>query len=169
MNNNIQAVNQKGETLLELTMAAGLAVLVISALTITTIIGLRNTQLSQNQTQATKLAQEGLEHVRSIRSRNQTVCLLSGPITWDNLLSSAVQLNKTEFKQDVSTCDATAANLAITNSGNPDLSPTPQLPFTRRIYLQKTDANQITVTAQVSWTDYSGSHHSELITILSNQ
>lgn len=159
-------INEHGETLLELTMAAGLAVLVIAALTITTIIGLRNSQLSQNQTQATKLAQEGLEKVRSLRSRNQTVCLVSNsPQNWDDLYAS--DFVKTEFKFGGSGCPEPATSLAVSSA--PDLSPTNDLPFTRRIYLEKSSSNQITVTSLVSWTDYSGPHQTQLITILSNQ
>lgn len=149
-------------------MAAGLAVLVISALTITTIIGLRNSQLSQNQTQATKLAQEGLEKVRSLRSRNQSVCLdLNSPIPWDSIFAADLAQKK-EFKLNGVGCSDPSGNYLVTSAA-PDLAPTSALPFTRRLYLQKTSPKQINVTSTVSWTDYSGSHQSELITILSNQ
>lgn len=148
-------------------MAAGLAVLVISALTITTIIGLRNSQLSQNQTQATKLAQAGIEQVRSIRSRNQSVCLsLNTPIFWDDLYGQS--FTKKEFKLNGPGCSDPSGAYLVTSS-SPDLTPTTTLPFTRRIYLEKTTAGQINVTSVVSWNDYSGPHQTELITLLSNQ
>lgn len=163
-----QNITQSGETLLELTMAAGLAVLVISALTITTIIGLRNSQLSQNQTQATKLAQEGIEKVRSLRSRNQSVCLdLGSPMPWDSVFTASDFTNK-EFKLNGANCSDPSGNYLVTSAA-PDLSPTTSLPFTRRLYLTKTGSKQINVTSTVSWRDYSGPHQTELITVLSNQ
>lgn len=168
MKTKLTTLTQTGETLLELTMAAGLAVLVISALTITTIIGLRNSQLSQNQTQATKLAQEGIEKVRSLRSRNQSVCLdLNSPIPWDSVFT-APDFTSKEFKLNGTGCSDPSGNYLVT-SAIPDLTPTTSLPFTRRLFLTKTGSKQINVTSIVSWRDYSGPHQTELITVLSNQ
>jgi DNA-binding NarL/FixJ family response regulator len=45
----------------------GVAIIVVGALTFATIASLRNAQFSQNQAQATKLAQEGLEKVKSLK------------------------------------------------------------------------------------------------------
>lgn len=150
-------------------MAAGLAVLVISALAITTIVGLRNSQLSQNQIQATKLAQAGIEEVRSIRSRDQSVCLAPNtPLPWDDIYGQ--NFSRSEFRLNGNGCTgATGSYLVYTGDGTPDLAPTSQLPFTRRIYLEKTSSTEIMVTVTVDWNDYSGPHQSKLITILSNQ
>lgn len=162
-------INQTGETLIELTMAAGLAVLVVSALTITTIIGLRNSQLSQNQAQATKLAQQGIEQVRAIRSRNQSVCLvLNNPIPWDNLYTQEFPDKEKDYKINGTGCSDSSGTYLVLST-TPDLSPTQALPFTRHIHLEKTSPDQISVSSVITWSDYSGPHQTELITILSNQ
>lgn len=61
--------NEKGQSLLELVVSIAIAILVLGALTFAIITSLRNASFASNQAQATKLAQEGLENVRSTRDR----------------------------------------------------------------------------------------------------
>ena len=49
------------------------SVIVVGALVFAIIASLRNAQFSKNQSQATKLAQEGIEKVRSARDRGETI------------------------------------------------------------------------------------------------
>lgn len=79
--------NQLGQTLIELVIVIAVLVLIIGALVSATIASLRNAQFSNNLTQATKLAQEGIEKVRSSRDRNKTISF--GTITsWNGSSSS---------------------------------------------------------------------------------
>ena len=68
--------NDKGQSLMELVVVLAVMIFVISALTFATIASLRNAQFSQNQAQATKLAQEGMERVRTSRDRNANINLI---------------------------------------------------------------------------------------------
>jgi hypothetical protein len=67
-------INNRGQTLLEIAVMMGVILIVVGGLTITVINGLKNSQFSQNQIQATKLAQEGLEKVKLISENNWQVC-----------------------------------------------------------------------------------------------
>lgn len=66
-------LNQKGQSLIEVVVALSVAAVIITALLIVVITSLRNAQLSQTQSRATKYAQEGLERVRAIRDRDGAV------------------------------------------------------------------------------------------------
>lgn len=63
-------MSNKGQTLIEVIVVITVGLLVVASLTFATLFSLRNAKFSQNQNQATKLAQEGLEKVRSIRDRD---------------------------------------------------------------------------------------------------
>src|SRR5574342_63826 len=58
----------KGQTLIEVLVALAVAVVVVSAITITSISSLSNVQLVKDQDHALKYAQEGIEIVRKIRN-----------------------------------------------------------------------------------------------------
>lgn len=68
---------QNGQSLVEVVVALSVAAVIITALLIVVITSLRNAQLSQTQSRATKYAQEGLEKVRAIRDRDGTVSSLT--------------------------------------------------------------------------------------------
>lgn len=57
-------VRNGGQSLIEVLVALSLAVLAIGALVSVTVTSVKNAQFSQNQTQAEKYAQEGMEWVR---------------------------------------------------------------------------------------------------------
>lgn len=84
---------EKGQTLLELLVVLSVSVIVIGALVFATIASLRNAQFAKNQAQATKLAQDGIEKVRSGRDRNLTVLVgslpgVTGEMSWNGSSSS---------------------------------------------------------------------------------
>jgi Tfp pilus assembly protein PilV len=72
-----------GQTLIEVVVALGIAVTIISAVVSVVLSSLRSTEFSRTQNQATLLAQEGIEVVRQIRNTsystfqalNGTYCL----------------------------------------------------------------------------------------------
>lgn len=61
---------QKGETLIEALVALGLISIVVAAVATTITTSLSNIQYNENQTLATKYAQQGIESVRQIRNQN---------------------------------------------------------------------------------------------------
>lgn len=164
--------NQKGSTLLEVLVSLALVLFVVTALTITTINGLKNSQLSQNQLQATKLAQEGVEQVKQARERNCEIHLTGDliPYVWYGPGQSIFSRNLgADFKLNVP---------GIRLSGNPPPPPACSLDqvttdqvlenkFNRRITIQDdVGVNKKKVIVKVSWTDFSGPHTSEVVTIL---
>lgn len=58
---------QRGQTLLEILIALGASVFVLSAITVVVISSLSGTQFTKNQNLAKQYAQEGIEVVRRIR------------------------------------------------------------------------------------------------------
>lgn len=68
---------EAGQSLLELIIVIAVSTMIVGALAFATIFSIRNAQLSKNQSQATKLAQEGIERVRTGRDRNSLVSVLS--------------------------------------------------------------------------------------------
>lgn len=61
-----------GQTLVEVLLALGIAVIIITAIISVVIIALSNASFSKNQNLANAFAQEGLEVVRAIRDRSWT-------------------------------------------------------------------------------------------------
>lgn len=57
-----------GQTLFEVTIALGIAVLVITGITAAATLSVRNANFAKNQARATSLSQEGLEWVRAQRN-----------------------------------------------------------------------------------------------------
>ncbi len=198
-------MTQKGQSLLEIVTLTGVILAVVTGLTITVINGLKNSQFSQNQTQATKLAQEGLEEVRTIRDRNWMVCIQGGAQTvlaWKDIFANnytfgnrnpaAANPCRTGPASQASSCiyrlnpTATCASLvggAPANTtytlmssqllSNLDIPETfPGTPFKRTIFVEDDVSNPTTqkkVTSRVSWTDFSGTHQSEIVTVLASQ
>lgn len=79
-----KAVNQSGQSLLEVIIALTVGILVVLALVFAVIFSLRNANFAKNSAQATKLAQEGIERVRTGRDRNSTIngILIPGVDSW---------------------------------------------------------------------------------------
>ncbi len=170
---------QIGQALLEITIATGLAILVITAITITSIIGLRNGQFSQNQIQATKLAQEGLERVRNIRDADCIITTTENEqYTWygdtNNIWSSIAELETKTFNLIVNAnpsdggCRYTLTEIAPNSSAEKLQNNF----FSRSIMIKSStpaDPNVVRIYAVVSWTDFSGTHNSELVTDLTKR
>lgn len=76
-------MKQQGQSLIELVISLALILIVITGVSILTVNGLKNSQFSRNQVQATKLAQEGVEKMRTIRDNSFTIC---GHATQSNII-----------------------------------------------------------------------------------
>lgn len=174
--------NQSGQSLLEVVTAAAVGILVVAALTYATIFSLRNATFAKNSAQATKLAQEGIEKVRSERDRNNNI---SGNFTF----SSQTIINWQDsnlWRQINDNCgnvtptpptNPTYCYFKINSSGRLEYltvdssipSGAEQIGQFKRVVILSDDSNfatQKTVTVIVQWMDFAGSHESRLTTIL---
>jgi Tfp pilus assembly protein PilV len=164
----------KGQSLIELVIGIGLITVVVGALAIVTVYSLQNTQFSKNQAQATKIAQENLEKVRTIKSANYGVCT-QGQLTTD--CSSWDDIWATVFgKVSASTCNGCTFNLGtctVASVSRPfclnysATRATLSNGFTSQILLEDEADSQKKITSRVYWNDASGEHSSDLVTIFS--
>lgn len=170
---------QGGQSLMEVIIAATVGILVVSALTFATIFSLRNAGFAKTSAQATKLAQEGIERVRTGRNRNAAITgnfrigenlitSWNGDANGDGALWGA-QING----NCIPNCYFNVTNQSVLNY----LGPWPTMPsgaepippLFKRVVILSDDANwqtQKKVTVIVTWTDSSGPHESKLTTIL---
>lgn len=177
---------EKGQTLLELIVVITVSAIIIGALVFATISSLRNTQLSKNQAQATKLAQEAIEKVRSGRDRGSPIAgsfTIGGasidswqdPDLWSNQINGNCGNNTfvpptfCYFKFNSSG----AFQYLISDRDIPSSAEDPlgDGKFKRVVILSDEAANNLyqvqkNVTVIVRWHDFSGDHDSRLTTIL---
>lgn len=167
--------NNRGQSLIELVVALGLLTVIITILSVTTITGLRNSQFSKNQSQATKLGQDGLEKLRAIRDRNYTVCGPGENIkAWNSIYDTNCPTTPLTCKYTLKTlpvgaCVTPPSEIWLSNNTNPPEEIVAEgVTFTRTITITdyKNDINQKEVNVKVSWTDLSGDHNSNLSTIM---
>ena len=153
-NDQGRACRQAGQTLVELIVVITVGMLIAGALVFATITTTRNAQFARNQVQATKLAQEGLEKLRSIRDRDPTFAGL-----W-NIDASASCTGTCYFRFNSS---GSSTLLQGTNADFEDLGGRLQ----RQIQMQNgANSNEKIMTAKVQWTDFSGTHESRISTVL---
>lgn len=158
-----------GQTLIELVVVIAVAAVVVGALTFATIASIRNASFAKNSAQATKLAQEGLEKVRTGRDRDAAIYLGTSSTTWKNnsLWSPITNLC------GLTPCYFQLFNgvdlLLVGNGANFNFDFAEQLGLFRRAIILSDDSNfavEKIVTAIVKWSDFSGTHESRLTTIL---
>lgn len=175
-------MNHRGQTLIELVISIALILIIITGVTILTVKGLQNSQFSRNQVQATKLAQEGIEKMRTIRDNSFTICGWAGNATqpppnglWGAGCPSGCRYL---IKQTVGTCNNTDTTVLWINY-TPSTSTTDTInvsgvDFKRSVVV--TDTTDLTGTSTafvknidvvVTWTDSSGTHDSKVSTQLS--
>lgn len=160
--------NQKGQTLLELIVVITVASMVVGALTFATISSLRNAQFSKNQTQSTKLAQAGLETIRSIRDKDGAVSFTySGGTTtkfsdlWNIPGGMSSSCNPCYFKLDPSSLTLTGVTSVTFESLSDNLQ--------RQVQIWDKSSSASTekvISVVVQWSDFSGLHQSQLTSIL---
>lgn len=175
----VKNLTEKGQSLLEVTITLGISISIIVALTITTVQGLRGTQFAQNQVQATKFAQEGLERVRLLKNTNTPITYLGATYYWNSTTSTNWIWTSQSLPftfQFPTNCITVACNQLLPLSG--PLSSQGEIingVYYRKITLENfqpnssspTDPNALKVTSIVSWTDFTGPHQSNLITVIS--
>ncbi len=180
--------SEKGQSLVEVTIAATVGIMVVSALTFATIFSLRNANFAKTSSQATKLAQEGIERVRTGRDRNQAINnngALGNVTSWngDSRGTGAVwdyQINGNCTTYCYFNVD-TAGSLQFLNAAASIPSAAETIGQFRRVVILSDNSSSVTlpdgtsvpsyqiqktVTALVTWTDFAGSHESRLVTIL---
>lgn len=179
--------NEKGQTLIELIVVMAVAVVIIGALVFVTISSLRNAQFSKNQSQATKLAQEGLERLRSARDRNSSITGIPGDTvnSWNGDDNGVGSIWNYRIYDGCASGINTNFNCYFKFSSPNDgrlvyIGTSDKIPVSgyeqvytnfKRVVILSDDsasfATQKTVKVVVQWTDFSGQHESQLTTILS--
>lgn len=170
-------LKNSGQTLIEMIVVITIGILVIGALVFATIASLRNSQFAKNQAQATKLAQEGMEKVRSARDRGE---LIGGGFTIDGFIIDSWK-DDNLWRQITNTC-ASPSNcyFKFSSLGFRFITVATDIPssaedplgdnkFQRVVILTDDPSSyteQKTVTVIARWTDFSGPHESRLTTIL---
>jgi type II secretory pathway pseudopilin PulG len=165
--------SKRGQTLLELVVLIGVIIIVVTGMVSTMVYGLKNSQFSQNQLQATKLAQEGLELMRSARQNHCKVTVTGVDYYWNPQVGQFSIWNQ-------SFLDGTSQSFVVNLGATPSCTVTPgtdttvPVPFIRTIKMKDLNSqippnrDQIQVTSTVIWIDPTGSHSSTLSTILAN-
>jgi type II secretory pathway pseudopilin PulG len=167
--------NQKGQTLMELIVVMAVSVIITGALVFAIISSLRNAQFAKNQSQATKLAQEALEKVRSGRDRGSaispfqmggtTIDSWSDPDLWSQQISQNCSPNCYFIFNSSGVLQLLGAGSDIPSNAE---NPLNDGKFKRVVTISDdvTYQTQKTISVLVRWTDFSGNHESKLSTIL---
>ena len=155
--------SSRGQSLAEVIVASAVGILVVSALVFAIIFSLRNANFSKNQAQATKLAQEGMEKVRSIRDRDGVVIFThSGGTT-----AKFTDLWSVRLRDSCDPCYFTFVSNNL-NGGVITSYETLTNGMLRQVQMSD-DINfdkEKTISVVVKWVDFAGSHESRLKTIL---
>ncbi len=165
---------QKGQTMLELVITMGLILVIVSAVTISSLNGLQESQFSQDQVQATKLAQEGIERIRVIKQRNYMVCTTTPVATtkFSDLFTSSCP-TATPCKYILSSGGSSSCGTTTPywlNNTSPYYDQPTGTKFQRFIEIRDFPSTgtltQKEIVVKVSWSNSSGSHQSNLTTVL---
>lgn len=175
-------------------MGVGMVAIVVGAIAIVSISSMQNTQYSKNQIQATKLAQQNMELVRSIKESNYGVCLNSDIIqnpppnttcsSWEDVWGITFGAFSETPTPHCATVDCTftviyGCNIRTANGGteskpiclNYSSSKTAAgsnlSNLTSLIIIEDEATGQKKVTSRAYWSDTTGEHLSNLITIFS--
>lgn len=168
--------SNKGQSLIELVVMIGLALIVITGLTILTMNSIRNTQFSNAQIQASKFAQEGIERVRVIKTQNHVVCVDSSRRFWNDLWGYTCNSTNCKFilrqaPPNNTLCNGVAPSGYWLSLANAATSEDLGGGFFREVYIEDhgaTNSRRKIVRSVVTWTDVTGTHQSELVTILTD-
>src|SRR5688572_16290991 len=175
---------ENGQTLLELMVVVTISTIIIGALVFATISSLRNTQFSKDQSQATKLAQEAIEKVRTGRDRGTAITgsFVIGSATIDSWQDSDLWSQQINGNcGNTSLVPPTYCYFRISTLGDlqyliagSDIPSSAEDPLGngrfKRVVILSDDSTsygtQKTVTVIVRWKDFAGDHDSRLTTVL---
>jgi len=158
--------NEKGQSLIEVLVVGVISAIMIIALIVIILNSLKNAQFAQNQTMATKYAQDAIDKIRILRDGNKEGSLLpiSGSSScfkelWNSTSGTDFdctpdcyyQLNTGSALQRISTSE-------VNLTGG----------FSRQVKVNQDHdfPDEAMVTVTISWTDSSGAHSSILDTII---
>lgn len=166
---------QTGQSLIEVLVALSVTLIMIVALIAFVLSGLKNAQFAQSQSKATKLAQETMEQIKTIRDRNGSVSFTYSGTSTNNFLD-LWNINMSRECNPVGStsgpCYFQLNNFILTgDAGNLLAKDTLENQFTRQILLEDTAIGdsyktEKKVTVIVKWTDSTGEHESNIQTIL---
>lgn len=155
-----------GQSLIEVIVAVTVGILIVSALVFATIFSLRNASFASNSAQATKLAQEGIEKLRTLRDRDGSVSYSIPPDFQAEKFSDLFPAAPINFS-----CSAPANCYFYFHGGTlagrigasfEEIPPR----FQRQVIIEGGEANQKQFTVIVKWRGFANEHESRLTTIL---
>lgn len=158
---------EQGQSLIEVVVALSVASIVITSLLIVVINSLKNAQFAQTQVRATKLASQAIEQIRAVRDRDGIVTFTSasGVTKFSDLwlinMNNACSPNPCAFKVN--------ADLSLVQTNQASDTEALGDGLSREVVISDSnDSHQTekTVTVKVRWTDSSGTHESNLQTIM---
>lgn len=185
---------QKGQSIAEVVLVLGVAAVVVIALIILVLNSLKNAQFSQNQVKATKLAQESIDKIKAIRDRGSNVvfaaisttptgCTGTNPVIcpfnalWQMKLTAdpncTIIASECHFQvvADGTGYKLNEASIETNIEGgfSRDVLMTDKATNDCTLPLNCDYTNEKRVIVKVSWSDSSGSHESNLQTIITPQ
>lgn len=154
--------NEQGQSLVEVLVVVVLAAMMIVSLIAIILASLKNAQFAQNQTQATKIAQDTVDKIRVIRDDNKSTAIINGVTSYcfTQLFDNNTCVGTCYYKLASNTTlvfqpSAVAEDLS---GGFSRLIQIHQLPS------PSSDTANLIVT--ITWQDSSGAHSSDLETII---
>ncbi len=163
---------EKGQTLVEVLVVLAVAAIMIVSLIGLVLISLKNATLAQNQTKATKLSQDAIDKIRILRDDNIKGNLIN---PYDVTVFCAGDLwSVANFN-----CGVSACYYKLGSNGDDEITLSLMHPvqepgidneylgdgFKRYIEIQPS-GNEAKLIVQVTWSDSSGDHNSNLETII---
>ncbi|MDD3679640.1 MAG: hypothetical protein PHX72_02205 [Candidatus Shapirobacteria bacterium] len=136
---------KQGQSLVEVVVAVSITALIIVALLIGAVIGIRNVQFSRNQSQAMELNREVAEWLRTEKK-----------IGWSQLFSNGSPSGESYCFNF----------LNFNNQGNCTESELIDEKFVREGVLRQEDEDKLEITVITSWRDPAGQHSETISTYL---
>jgi Tfp pilus assembly protein PilV len=138
--------HKKGQSLIEVVVAIGVVILIVTGLIVAVLSSLRSAQSSKSRSVATKLTQDGIESIRNLRD--------SG---WATFISKN-SVNPWCMGSDGVLVDHPPCAQAIVSGG---------ISYGRTAQITSTAIDQATVTVTVTWIEGQTAKNSTATTILS--
>ncbi|MEK7572977.1 MAG: hypothetical protein AAB531_00985 [Patescibacteria group bacterium] len=91
--NVLKAINQKGQTIVEVAVALSVAVVIVSAIVVSIINALNNEKFGVSQNQATQLAQGGVDLFRDLSQSDWVTFTSYGSASLNGLTSCLPEVN----------------------------------------------------------------------------
>jgi type II secretory pathway pseudopilin PulG len=163
-------MKQTGQTLVEVIVVITVGIIVIGSLVFATISSTRNTDLAKRQSQATKLAQEAIEKVRTARDRDEAISTSFGSAVAK--FSDLYTINTKTSCGTTTPCYFIFSSSGVLTQQTIDISESLNNGFSRQVQITDNGdtAPNYTLEKRVSvlikWTDFSGDHQSKITTIL---